>query len=115
MRRLNSSKLRNRRFAPAVAPRRLQVINERLLLSDNALRHCDAAPVRRSEGGPHGGLCRQGHIRRHYIRTGGRPRRRRRHAEQRLETLRTPEGEPILANTLAELKRDRSEIVAERR
>jgi hypothetical protein len=43
MRRLNSSKLRNRRFAPAVAPRRLQVINERLLLSDNALRHCDAA------------------------------------------------------------------------
>src|SRR5262249_50745198 len=29
-----------------------------------------------------------------------------RHAEQRLETLRTPEGEPIPANTLAELKRD---------
>jgi hypothetical protein len=27
-----------------------------------------------------------------------------RHAEQRLETLRTPEGEPIPANTLAELK-----------
>src|SRR6185436_4877035 len=29
-----------------------------------------------------------------------------RHAEQRLETLRTPEGEPIPPNTLAELKRD---------
>src|SRR5215813_8952044 len=29
-----------------------------------------------------------------------------RQAEQRLETLRTPEGEPIPANTLAELKRD---------
>jgi transposase len=29
-----------------------------------------------------------------------------RHAEQRLETLRTPEGEPIPANTVAELKRD---------
>src|ERR1700676_5339958 len=29
-----------------------------------------------------------------------------RYAEQRLETLRTPEGEPIPANTLAELKRD---------
>jgi transposase len=27
-----------------------------------------------------------------------------RHAEQRLETLRTPEGEPIPVNTLAELK-----------
>jgi hypothetical protein len=29
-----------------------------------------------------------------------------RHAEQQLETLRTPEGEPVPANTLAELKRD---------
>src|SRR5262245_6046852 len=29
-----------------------------------------------------------------------------RHAEQRVETLRTPEGEPIPPNTLAELKRD---------
>ena len=29
-----------------------------------------------------------------------------RHAEQRLETLRTPEGEPMPPNTLAELKRD---------
>src|SRR5262245_37691222 len=29
-----------------------------------------------------------------------------RHAEQRVETLRTPEGEPTPANTLAELKRD---------
>src|SRR5215475_4479772 len=29
-----------------------------------------------------------------------------RHAEQRLETLRTPEGKPIPANTLAERKRD---------
>jgi transposase len=29
-----------------------------------------------------------------------------RHAEQRLETLSTPEGEPIPANTAAELKRD---------
>jgi transposase len=28
------------------------------------------------------------------------------HAEQRLETLRTPEGEPMPPNTLAELKRD---------